>query len=106
MFIWIFHRITGVLLIVLLPLKIMSGLGLSGRIAVPPGLYELHAGTAMSTAIDVALILLVPFHALYGIRTILVDLGVKREKLLFWAFSGAGAVITALAILFVYVLPR
>jgi succinate dehydrogenase/fumarate reductase cytochrome b subunit len=105
MFIWIFHRVTGILLIFLIAIKIISGLGLTGRISVQDVIYGLHFGNAVSMTIDIALIFLVTFHALYGIRTILVDLGIKREKLLLWGFSGAGVVIVTLAMLFVYILP-
>lgn len=102
MFIWIFHRITGVLLIFLIALKMISGFGLTGRISVPVRVSGLHFGLPVSKAIDILLIVFATFHALYGIRTILVDLGIKREKALFWGFSGAGALIVTVTLLFIY----
>jgi succinate dehydrogenase/fumarate reductase cytochrome b subunit len=33
------------------------------------------------------------FHAIYGIRLILIDVGVKRDRLLFWAATIVGAIL-------------
>ena len=104
-FVWLFHRITGVLLIFLIAAKIISGYAMSGRIFPPAVVYALHTGGLLSLTIDVALIFFFIFHSLYGIRSILIDLGIKREKALFWGLSGAGVVFFALAILFIYILP-
>ncbi len=102
MFIWIVHRVTGILLIVLIALKVISGYGLAGRISVSGRVSGLHFGGPLSDAIDIGLIVLATFHALYGLRTMLVDLGVRRERALFWGFTGAGAVIVAVALLLLY----
>jgi succinate dehydrogenase/fumarate reductase cytochrome b subunit len=49
-----------------------------------PWLSELH----QNRTLDVLLLFVFIFHALYGLRLFLIDLGmVKREKLLFWAFT-------------------
>lgn len=50
---------------------------------------------------DTLLIIAVVFHALYGVRTVIIDLGLRREKLLFWVFTVLGVVITA-ALIVVY----
>jgi succinate dehydrogenase/fumarate reductase cytochrome b subunit len=45
---------------------------------------------------DTVLIISIVFHALYGLRTVIIDLGVKKEKLLFWIFTILGTVLSAL----------
>jgi succinate dehydrogenase/fumarate reductase cytochrome b subunit len=45
--------------------------------------------------IDSLLIVSVIFHALYGLRTVIIDLGVRKEKLLFWVFTSVGIVLSA-----------
>jgi succinate dehydrogenase/fumarate reductase cytochrome b subunit len=47
------------------------------------------------TAVNCLSVFLIIFHALYGIRTILIDLGVKREKLLFWVCTILGSALFA-----------
>jgi succinate dehydrogenase hydrophobic anchor subunit len=97
MFIWIFHRVSGLLLILLLGIKFLTSFFLMTQEKKPDWALVLHTN-AFS---DTLLIVLVVTHALYGLRTILVDLGVKKEKLLFWIFSGLGFVLSA-ALLAVY----
>ena len=48
-----------------------------------------HAG------INCLLVFCVIYHGLYGLRTIALDLGMKRERLLFWICTIAGSVLFA-----------
>lgn len=91
MFVWIFHRITGVLLIVLLAMQLTTGYfqtstSSSDAVRVMADLHR-HA------VVNCLLVFLVVFHGLYGLRTILLDLGMRREKLLFWLSTGLGIVL-------------
>jgi succinate dehydrogenase/fumarate reductase cytochrome b subunit len=50
---------------------------------------------------DTFLIVLGVYHAFYGLRTVLIDLGLRKEKLLFWIFTGLGTA-TASSLLLIY----
>ncbi len=97
MFIWVFHRISGLLLIVLLGFKLLTSFFLMTKEQKPDWALVLHT----NPLIDTLLIVLVVFHALYGVRTVIMDLGVKKEKLFFWIFTGLGVVLSG-ALLFIY----
>lgn len=97
MFVWIFHRISGLLLILLLGIKFVTSFFLMTKDQKPDWALVLHTNPLS----DTLLIILVVFHALYGVRTVIVDLGLKREKVLFWIFTVLGIVLSAL-LLFIY----
>jgi succinate dehydrogenase/fumarate reductase cytochrome b subunit len=84
MFPYYFIRFSGPLLLILVGVKILSGYALIGRITGVSWLSDLH----QNRALDILLLFLFIFHAFYGLRLFLIDLGmVKREKALFWAFT-------------------
>ncbi len=91
MFVWLFHRITGLILIVTLSLKFLTSFFLMTKDKKPDWALVLHT----NTLIDILLLLSVVFHALYGLRTVIIDLGVRKEKLLFWIFTSIGVVLSA-----------
>ena len=90
MFVWLFHRITGVLLIGLLLIQLGTGFfqASSSNLEWVKTLAGLHKHALLSCL----LVFVATFHGLYGIRTILLDLGVQRERLLFWAATVLGCV--------------
>ncbi len=85
MFVWVFHRVSGILLIFLMGFKIYTGFGVAGSFGedVVPYWSNLHS----NLAVDLVAILLFIYHSLYGLRTCLLDLGIKKEKEMFWGFS-------------------
>ena len=84
MFPYYFIRFSGPLLLIVVGLKILSGFALIGKVKGAPWLSDLH----LNSILDITLLFLFMFHAFYGLRLFLIDLGmVKKEGLLFWAFS-------------------
>jgi len=97
MFVWIFHRVSGLVLIALLGIKFLTSFFLMTKEQKPDWALVLHTNPFA----DTLLIILVVFHALYGLRTVIIDMGLRKEKLLFWIFTILGVLITA-ALLIVY----
>jgi len=87
MFVWVFHRVSGLLLIVLLSFKFLTSFFLMTKDQKPDWALVLHTNKLTDT--------LVVFHALYGLRTVIMDMGARREKLLFWIFTILGVILTA-----------
>ena len=81
MFPYYFLRFSGPVLFILVGLKILSGYALTGKIGGMLWLSGLHDNRAL----DLSLLVLFIFHAFYGLRLFLIDLGMmNRERLLFW----------------------
>ena len=91
MFVWIFHRISGVLLIVLLCAQLLTGFFQTR--ATDPAVIENARDLHLLPVLNCLIVFLLTFHALYGIRTILMDLGLGREKLLFWGCNAFGLIV-------------
>jgi succinate dehydrogenase/fumarate reductase cytochrome b subunit len=84
--------VSAVVLLVLLPLKIWSGWAFTGRAPGGSWVVSLHT----SAWLDVLLLTALAFHALYGIRTILVESGLARHSRPL--FVGATAIAALLAL--------
>jgi succinate dehydrogenase/fumarate reductase cytochrome b subunit len=91
MFVWVFHRVSGLLLILLIGLKFFTSFFLMTKAQKPDWALLLHTNPLTDSLLIVAGV----YHAFYGLRTFIIDLGVRREKLLFWVFTGLGSVFTA-----------
>ena len=96
MFIWLFHRISGATLIVLIGIKIITGYFLLPKDNRPDWALSLHR----HPVIDILILILFTFHSIYGIRTIIIDFGYRREKQLFWISNITATVISAVLIYF------
>lgn len=91
MFVWVFHRLSGVLLIFLLSFQLLTGFVQAS--ASRQELVKTFADWHRHGVLICLTVFLLVFHALYGLRTILLDLGVRREKLLFWCCNVLGLVL-------------
>jgi succinate dehydrogenase cytochrome b556 subunit len=97
MFIWLFHRISGVCLIVLFGIKILTSYFLFNQDKKPDWALSLHR----QPVVDVLILVLFTFHSIYGIRTIVMDLGYRDEKRLFLVSNAAASLISAI-LLYIY----
>lgn len=98
MFAWLSQRITGLALLFLIPWKIYSGYAITGQVPRLPGLFSSH----IIAALDILLLVTVIFHIFYGIRVILIDLGFKQEKQLFYITTSVSAFISIISLYFIY----
>lgn len=101
MFVWLFHRISGIILIALMAAQLLTGYLLGGKLdtEMKKAIANLHR----SPLINSIVIFLFLYHALYGIRTILVDLGIKKERELFWIFTIGGAILYLFILKLIYI---
>jgi succinate dehydrogenase hydrophobic anchor subunit len=54
------------------------------------------------TALNCLLVFLFIFHALYGVRTVAMDLGLRRERLLFWICTVGGLILFVVFLAFFF----
>ncbi|OGW81217.1 MAG: hypothetical protein A3G33_05920 [Omnitrophica bacterium RIFCSPLOWO2_12_FULL_44_17] len=103
MFVWIFHRVSGLILIVLMGFKIYTGYGILGRYGEKSieAMRVLHRHMSL----DILIVGLFIYHAMYGLRTCLIDLGLRGEKTLFWVLTVLGTAIF-FVISWLLILPR
>jgi succinate dehydrogenase/fumarate reductase cytochrome b subunit len=95
MFVWVFHRVSGLLLIVLLGVKFLTSFFLMTKEQKPDWALVLHTNPLTDTILIISIV----FHALYGLRTVIIDLGVNKEKLLFRVFTILGVVSSAILLI-------
>jgi succinate dehydrogenase/fumarate reductase cytochrome b subunit len=97
-FVWLFHRISGLLLIFLLAVQFSTGFV---QVAVTQAdTIKTAAALHRQVWLTCLLVFLVIFHGLYGLRTILLDLGLRRERLLFWGCTTLGGALFATFVVF------
>jgi succinate dehydrogenase hydrophobic anchor subunit len=80
---WLVQRISAIGLFLLIPLKIYTGWAARDRVPFPDFMgssRKLH----FDATIDIVLLLFFFLHAFYGLRVILIDVGVIREDKFFW----------------------
>ncbi len=87
---WLIHRISGLVMIGLFALKFVTAFYLLPD-EKPSWAVFLHR----HPAVDISLIFLISFHICFGLKNILFEIGLRREKLLVY---GAAAVALALSV--------
>jgi succinate dehydrogenase/fumarate reductase cytochrome b subunit len=94
-----FHRWSGLLLILLVTAKLLSGFRLAGEIHFPGEIAanRLH----FSRWIDVPLIFFFLFHSAYGILKVLMSKGIQKKARAFLAANLVAIVLFALIMGFI-----
>ena len=100
MFVWLFHRVSGLVLIVLLGMQMITGA--LQLVKENPGVAEGARKLHMNGFCMTLLVLLIIMHAMYGLRTVLYDVGVRKERLLFWVCTMCGAVLSVVYLWFFF----
>ena len=91
MFVWLFQRVSGLALVFLMAVKIATGLATAGRLG--PHMQNSLGLWHQARVIDLPLLFFFLYHALYGLRTMLLDIGLGREKAVFWSATVGATVI-------------
>ena len=95
MFVWVFHRISGILLIVLLALKFLTAFFLMTKGEKPDWALILHTNPLTDTLLIISGV----YHAFYGIRTIIIDMGLRQEKMLFRLITLLSTAVSAVLLI-------
>ncbi|MEG0028511.1 MAG: succinate dehydrogenase, cytochrome b556 subunit [Aurantimicrobium sp.] len=94
---WVLHRITGVAIFFFLLVHILD----TALVRVSPEAYNAVIGTYKTPLMglgEIGLVGAILFHALNGLRIILVDFwskGVKYQRVMFWIVIGLWVVLMA-----------
>jgi succinate dehydrogenase / fumarate reductase cytochrome b subunit len=94
---WVLHRITGVSIYFFLLVHILD----TALVRISPEAYNAVIGTYKNPVMglgETALVAAILFHALNGLRIILIDFwgpGTRHQRLLFWIVIGVAAVLFA-----------
>jgi succinate dehydrogenase hydrophobic anchor subunit len=106
---WLTQRISAIGLLLLIPVKIYTGWAADEKVPYPDFMMpagDLHAASRLGERVDIALLLFFLLHGAYGIRIILIDLGLLREERWFWRTLVLALGIFALAVWQVYLRPH
>jgi succinate dehydrogenase / fumarate reductase cytochrome b subunit len=92
---WVLHRITGVAIFFFLLVHVLD----TALVRLSPEAYNAVIGTYKTPLIGLAelgLVAAILFHALNGLRVILIDFwrkGVKYQNVMFWIVIGIAAAL-------------
>lgn len=82
---WLVHRISGLMMIGLFAVKFATAFYLLPA-EKPSWAVFLHR----HPAVDISLIVLVPLHTCFGLKNILFEIGLRKERLLVYAAAIVG----------------
>jgi succinate dehydrogenase hydrophobic anchor subunit len=100
---WLTQRISAVGLFLLIPVKIYTGWAARGKVPDLPDFLGSGKAVHLNATLDILLLFFFLLHGFYGLRVILIDLGVLREDRFFWRTLAVALVIFGGAVWFVYI---
>jgi succinate dehydrogenase hydrophobic anchor subunit len=102
---WLAQRISAICLFLLIPFKIYTGWAARDKVPYPEAWIsanKLHFNSGLQTGLDIALLLFFLIHAFYGLRVILIDVGIIKEDRWFWRTMIAALGIFGFLVWYVY----
>jgi succinate dehydrogenase/fumarate reductase cytochrome b subunit len=98
---WVAQRVSAIALFVLVPIKMYSGYGASGKL---PWLDSV-SGLALhvNMIIDLSLLFFLLVHALFGLRVMLIEGGLLGVERGFWQTAAAAAALFLVAVYVLYI---
>lgn len=99
---WLIQRISAVILFLLIPIKIYTGWAARGKVPDVPEFLGSGKRLHFSATIDILLLLCFLLHGFYGLRVILIDVGVIREDRYFWRALTLSLGLFVFAVWYVY----
>ena len=100
---WLIQRISAVCLFLLIPVKIYTGWAAKGKVPDLPQALGTGKNVHLNSTLDILLLLFFLLHGFYGLRIILIDLGVIREERWFWRTFVLAMAIFGFVVWFVYI---
>jgi len=100
---WLIQRFSAIFLFLLIPIKIYTGWAAKGKVPDLPDALGSAKRVHLNSTIDILLLLFFLLHGFYGLRVILIDVGVIREDKWFWRFLALSLGIFSFAVWFVYI---
>ena len=100
---WLIQRISAICLFLLIPIKIYSGWAARGKVPDLPDSMGSLKRVHFNAGIDIMLLLFFLLHGFYGLRVILIDVGIIREEKWFWRTFALTGAIFFFAVWFVYI---
>lgn len=99
-FINTFHKWSGLLLILFIALKILSGYAVYGM----PSIFSRSTGGAIHFArwVDIPLLFLFIYHAVYGVLKVFTKFNTRNKPVVFWLTTLVATFLFVILVLFVY----
>src|SRR5262245_4511782 len=100
---WLIQRISAVCLFLLIPVKIYTGWAAKGKVPDLPESLGSAKKVHLNSSVDILLLLFFLLHGFYGLRVILIDLGIVRADSFFWRTLALALLIFGFTVWYVYI---